>query len=351
MPSARTLVPTLALISLLALAPAAQAAVVTGGDVQWGLKESFRNYLKMAFTAGDMQPSDGATQSPPPGAIGSSDGGGPFHFPITGGDAASAQRVSVGTRGKVHFTGHAGQLDFTLFNVRVVFDGTASGPCLIADADSKQFGGTGAVQSYRNVRFAKLNPAGLAPTNGGRTWTNVPAVLTPEGAPAFAGFYEPGTELDPVTFTYATAAGSGTEAGACEKRGIVVTVPPGSKPPPSTPAGATLKLGKPSKGQLSLLARGKSVKTKVRVSQAGKVTLTASGRIARKTRNAARVSKRATGPGVVTLRWKLGKSARRELTKKKKLKLKLSAALPGAAKPSVQRFTLKAPKAKKKARR
>ena len=89
----------------------------------------------------------------------------------------------------------------------------------------------------------------------------------------------------------------------------------------------------------------------MRVSQAGKVTLTAKGRIAKKTRNAAKVSKRATKPGVVTLRWRLGKGARRELAKKSKLKLKLDAALPGAAKPAAQRFTLKAPKAKKKARR
>ncbi|HYI37860.1 MAG TPA: HtaA domain-containing protein [Thermoleophilaceae bacterium] len=349
--SPRVLAAALGLTVSMLAAPAAQGAVVTGGDVQWGVKESFRNYLKMAFTAGDMQPSDGATQSPPPGAIGTSDGGGPFRFPITGGDAPSTSRVSVGTRGKVHFTGHAGALDFAIYNVRVVFDGTASGPCLIADADSKRFGGTGAVQSYRNVRFAKLNAAGISPTGGGRTWTNVPATLTPEGAPAFAGFYEPGTELDPVTFTYSAAPGSGTEAGACEKRGTVVTVPPGSKPPASTPAGATLKLGKPNRGQLSLLARGRYVRTKVRVSQAGKVTLTARGRIARKTRNAAKVSKRATGPGVVTMRWRLGKGARRELARKRKLKVKLEAALPGAAKPATQRFTLKAPKVKKARKR
>src|SRR5690349_21375759 len=31
----------------------------------------------------------------------------------------------------------------------------------------------------------------------------MPAVLTEEGATGFAGFYEPGTELDPVTVTIA----------------------------------------------------------------------------------------------------------------------------------------------------
>jgi hypothetical protein len=192
-----------------------------------------------------------------------------------------------------------------------------------------------------------LDTTGITPT-AGNTWTNVPATLTAEGSPAFAGFYDPGEELDPVTFSYATGAGTGSAAGACEKRGAVVTVPSGGTPPASKPAGATLKLGKPSKGQLKLLAAGKAVNTKVRVSQAGKVTLTAKGRIARRTRNAAKVAKQATRPGVVTLRWKISKSARRELAKKKKLKLNLTAALPGAAKPVDQSFTLKAPKAKKK---
>jgi hypothetical protein len=255
----------------------------------------------------------------------------------------------VGTTGKVQFSGHAGQLDFTIFNVRVVLDGTASGPCLIADADTRKLHGGGVQEAYRDVRFAKLDTTGIAPV--GNTWTNVPATLTAEGSPAFAGFYDPGEALDPVTFTYTTGTGSGTPAGACEKRGNVVTVPPGQAPPPSRPAGATLKLGKPSKGQLKLLAAGKAVNTKVRVSQAGKVTLTARGRIAKKARNAAKVSRRATKPGLVTLRWKISKSARRELAKKKKLKLTITATLPGAAKPVAQAVTLKQARAKKKSAR
>ena len=337
MPSTRVLAAALGLSLSMLATPAAQADVVTpAGQVDWGVKQSFRNYVTGPIAAGSIATSDGATTNP----------GGTFRFPITGGDEPAAQRVSVGTRGKVKFSGHVGALDFTIFNVRVVLDGTASGPCLVADADTKKLNGGGVVESYRDVRFAKLNTAGLVPTTAGAntTWTNIPATLTAEGSPAFAGFYEPGEELDPVTFSYTRAAGAGTAAGACEKRGTVVTVPPGAKPPASKPAGATLKLGKPSKRQLKLLAAGKAVSTKVRVSQAGKVTLTAKGRIARKTRTAAKVSKRARKAGVLTLRWKISKSARRELAKKKKLKLKLTAALPGVAKPASQSFTLKAPK-------
>ena len=319
----------LPLLALFVLPAPAQAGVITGGNVDWGVKESFRNYVTSPIAMGSITTSDGATKNP----------GGTYRFPVTGGDEPAAARPALGTKGKVRFTGHAGQLDFTLFNIRVVLDGTASGPCVIADADTKKLNGGGTVESYRDVRFAKLDTTGISPS--GTTWTNVPATLTAEGSPAFAGFYDPGEALDPVTFSYTTGAGSGTAAGACEKRGDVVVVPPGKTPPPSKPAGATLKLGKPSKGQLRLLAAGKAVKTKVRVSQAGKVTLAAKGRIAKKTRTAAKVSKRAGRPGLVTLRWKLGKGARRELAKRKKLKLKLTATLPGVAKPPSHSFTLR----------
>jgi len=341
MRSIRSLSLAVALSTPLLIAPAAQGAVVTGGHVDWGVKQSFRGYVTGPIAAGSIATSDGATQTPPASL---NNGGGPFRFPVTGGDQPGASQVSAGTRGKVRFSGHAGQLDFTIFNVRVVFDGTASGPCVIADADTKKLNG-GSTESYRGVRFAKLDPTGITPTSAGgsTTWANVPAALTAEGAPAFAGFYEPGSGLDPVTLTYATGAGSGTSAGACAKRGSVVTVPPGATPPASKPAGATLKLGRPTRGQLKLLARGKSVATRVRVSQAGKVTLTAKGRIARRTRTAAKVVRRATGPGVVTLRWKLAKSARRELVAKRKLTLKLTATLPGAVKPPTRSFTLRRP--------
>jgi len=347
----RALRVVLLVLAPLIFAPAADGAVVTGGNVDWGVKQSFRNYVVGPIATGSISTSDGASQNPPAGLAPSGNGGGPFRFPVTGGDEPGAPLVSAGTRGRVKFSGHVGQLDFTIFNVRVVLDGTASGPCLIADADTKKLN-SGVTESYRDVRFAKLNTTGLTPSAAGgtTTWSNIPATLTAEGSPAFAGFYDAGETLDPVTFSYATAAGSGTAAGACEKRGNVVTVPPGGTPPASKPAGATVKLGKLSKGQLKLLARGKSVKTKVRVSQAGRVSLAAKGRIARKTRTAGKSAKRATKPGVVTLRWKLAKSARRELAKKKKLKLKLAASLPGAAKPSTQSFTLKQPKAKRKRR-
>ncbi|HEX5910247.1 MAG TPA: HtaA domain-containing protein, partial [Thermoleophilaceae bacterium] len=242
MPSSRFLAAALALSIPLLAAPAATGAVVTGGNVDWGVKQSFRSYVTGPIAAGSITASEGASTNP----------GGTFRFPITGGDQIETQRVSVGARGKVKFSGHLGALDFTIFNVRVVLDGTASGPCLVADADTKKLNGGGVTESYRDVRFAKLNTTGLTPSTAGgtTTWSGVPATLTAEGSPAFAGFYDPGEELDPVTFSYATGSGTGSAAGACEKRGSVVTVPPGGTPPASKPAGATLKLGKPSKGQL-----------------------------------------------------------------------------------------------------
>src|SRR5918993_718829 len=109
------------LLALLVLAAPAQAGVITGGNVDWGVKESFRNYVTSPIAMGSIATSQGATTNP----------NGSYRFPITGGDEPAAGRPSLATTGKVKFSGHAGQLDFTIFNVRVVLDGTASGPCLI----------------------------------------------------------------------------------------------------------------------------------------------------------------------------------------------------------------------------
>ena len=70
----------------------------------------------------------------------------------------------MGTAARSGSAGTPGQLDFTIFNVRVVFDGTASGPCLIADADTKKLNG-GPTESYRDVRFAKLDTTGITPSS------------------------------------------------------------------------------------------------------------------------------------------------------------------------------------------
>ena len=56
-----------------------------------------------------------------------------------------------------------------------------------------------------DVRIAELETTAVTPawsTDGNTvTWSAVPATLTAEGAASFSGFYEAGTELDPVTVT------------------------------------------------------------------------------------------------------------------------------------------------------
>ena len=56
-----------------------------------------------------------------------------------------------------------------------------------------------------DVRIAELKTTGVTPTwsaDGNTvTWSALPATLTAEGAASFSGFYEAGTELDPVTVT------------------------------------------------------------------------------------------------------------------------------------------------------
>ena len=81
------------------LAPAALAAPVTltGGDSDWGVKLSFRNYIAGPIAHGDIATFDGATRNPD----------GTFSFPVTGGnweEATRAGEVTLG--GRVRFRGH-----------------------------------------------------------------------------------------------------------------------------------------------------------------------------------------------------------------------------------------------------
>ncbi|OLT50928.1 hypothetical protein BJF88_02095 [Cellulosimicrobium sp. CUA-896] len=57
--------------------------------------------------------------------------------------------------------------------------------------------------SSNGVAFASLDLSGARSTSGSTiTWSGAPATLTAAGAAAFAGFYEAGTALAPVTVSF-----------------------------------------------------------------------------------------------------------------------------------------------------
>lgn len=166
---------------------------VVGGELDWGVRQSFRTYIRGPIAHGAIATSDGAAETEE----------GTFTFPALSGTAAGDQ-VDATFGGAVRFTGHQSGddplLDVRVDDVRLDLDGDTG--TLVADVVSRGLE-DGALATYDDVAFATLDLSGHgpAPVEGGLRWTGVPATLTAAGAPAFADFYEPGSDLDPLTFT------------------------------------------------------------------------------------------------------------------------------------------------------
>ncbi len=235
----------LALVFLVLATPAG-AAPVAGGQLDWGVKESFRNYIKGPIAHGQVTPSEGASEN----------AGGTYRFPLAGG-SADPVAASLAASGKVRFTGHdSGSgplLDLTIWDLRVELAGSAG--TLYADVLSKSLA-TGEVESFPDVAFAELDLSGIEPVAAEETltWEAVPAVLTEDGAGAFAGFYAAGAELDPVTVT-ATLGAEEPEVPAEPQ----VPEPPAPSPPPAAaPPAAQPSASVPPRPQLVPLARARA---------------------------------------------------------------------------------------------
>jgi hypothetical protein len=190
------LIPLLALASVLVPTAPASAAPgdVAGATLQWGVKQSFRSYITSAIAHGHVTGTgvDTATPYGWSGGTGSaSNGGGVVAYP-----------------GTLQFQGHQNAstgdyaLDITLSDVRVRVTSPSTAE-IQADVVSRDMT-TSAFTSYPDVVLATLDLSAGTSTSTATTvaYSNVPAVLTAAGAPAFAGFYGAGTALDPASFSW-----------------------------------------------------------------------------------------------------------------------------------------------------
>lgn len=160
---------------------------ISGGELSWGVKESFRAYISGSIAGGGWEVSDGANYETPLFSWSAPSG----TVSATGGDGAAS------FTGAIRFTGHAGVLDLTLANPNIEFlgDGTAR---LRMDVRSNDAEGQLTVDA-RQLYFAKLKDIGqLDPASGVVELSEIPAVLTAEGADAFGSFYGSGEVLDPL---------------------------------------------------------------------------------------------------------------------------------------------------------
>ncbi len=184
----------IAAIALLTTAAAAAAATIPikGGEVDWGIKASFRSYIKSPIAAGKIELSNGAVEA----------ADGTYKFPVGSGTYdLTTHSTEVQTKGTVHFTGHymgeVPALDMTVADPRVLLEGETG--TVFADVRSKSLS-TGEMVDYPGVEFATLDTSEVAPSFEGETVSlaGIPAKLTAEGAEAFAGFYTAGAAVDPV---------------------------------------------------------------------------------------------------------------------------------------------------------
>lgn len=166
------------------------ACEVTGSTLSWGVKESFRAYISGSIANGSWETSDGADYETPEFVW--TDGTGTFD-PETG-------TGSVSFTGTVHFTGHDGVLDLTLANPTVEFESGGSA-ALLLDARSTDMEGEVAVDTAQEWVGDIALDGDLVPSDGVLDLVEQPTTLTNSGAAAFAGFYEAGVELDPLSVT------------------------------------------------------------------------------------------------------------------------------------------------------
>ncbi|MFD6093501.1 HtaA domain-containing protein, partial [Oerskovia sp. NPDC060338] len=161
---------------------------VNGATLTWAVSDKFRAYIAGPIAKGSVSAS-GAKDN---GSTTTWSGGeGSFNTDLGKGRASFA--------GSVHFTGHGGILDLQISNPRVQVNGGSG--TLVVDVVSSDMEGN--KSTSKGVAFANLDLSGKKSTSGTTiTWTGASATLTAAGAKAFAGFYEAGTALAPVTFSF-----------------------------------------------------------------------------------------------------------------------------------------------------
>ncbi|WP_206502141.1 HtaA domain-containing protein [Streptomyces chrestomyceticus] len=180
----------LCLPSVATAAPAAGTAApkvqLKNGTLDWGVKESFRKYVK-GMAHGDITAADGARQAPDNGPFTFTDGTGTYDM--------STHAVATTFKGSVRFTSKAHGFDIKLADLKVATKGTSG--AITADV-------TAAGKTQGDVALASLDLSAVRPgsgTGGAMTFAKIPVKLTAKGAEAFNGMYKEGQELDPATLT------------------------------------------------------------------------------------------------------------------------------------------------------
>ncbi len=154
-------------------------------QIAWGLKQSFRSYISGSIAKGGWE------------GQGVGDSGNAFIFNgAQGAVDTNANTGTIGTTGTLRFYGHNGKLDLRISNLTATFNDNSGQ--LIADVISSNVEGVS--KNYGTVAIGDIHYNALE-LNDSQMKGTATVTLTAAGADAFAGFYEPGTELDPIAVT------------------------------------------------------------------------------------------------------------------------------------------------------
>lgn len=154
---------------------------VKDGAVDWGVRRTFREYVVGDIAKGKWTLTSGAQ-----------DGGALFRFPDGTGTYRNGD-LQAAFKGAVRFTGAHG-LDLKLSAVRATVENDKG--TLYADVASADL-------TAKKVPLVTFTAQDLTAKNGLVQVTEAPAKLTAQGAKAFAGMYQAGTEMDPVSLAVA----------------------------------------------------------------------------------------------------------------------------------------------------
>jgi hypothetical protein len=200
-------------LALVSVAPAGAATTeFGGGTLDWGVKQSFRNYVGNMVSDGTITASEGAEKIADDR----------ISFDVLGGsydDEGGTGELTVG--GAVRFQGHDGALDLTLRNLCVSLNGSSG--VMYADVITRDFD-TQTTDHRYGVDLVDLASVPLPPAVAGDdwTWASIPTTLAPGGVFAFDGVvsYPAGTEFDPLAPLVATAGPPQSRPDGTPCRGV-----------------------------------------------------------------------------------------------------------------------------------
>ena len=164
----------------------ASDGTVKSANLGWGVRDSFRNYVRGGIANGSWELNGTSYSSD---TFNWSNGTGTF----------KGGKGSIFFSGSVRFTGHHGILDTTIANPRLEINGNSG--TLYATMTSND--PSGKATNYGEVALLKVDLSGLQSSADAVSVNGAATTLTAEGAKAFAGFYEAGKDMAPLSFSAA----------------------------------------------------------------------------------------------------------------------------------------------------